>query len=470
MKTTMQRRSFIRGLGLGASAALLGPMWNQLEAHANGATPGKRLVIVVEGNGMREGALLPTMVVDAIKAAAGNRGNAGGRTYTFDDPLTVEQIDSVGAPILEALGEHIASALVVNGPSYHIVPGGHYSGFGLLTASGATGTPRSISVDHLIANELYTNKPFRHVAMGMVGTKGGSAPPSVKYVTTAPGPGKRGAVITNPNVARRALFGSVSGSAGMTEFDMRSNLLDFLTDDVAAFRNQLAGEERVKLEYYLHAVETLKNRQTKLEALQSALTAPLPPESDIYSSEYPIFRMEATFELASAALIAGLTDVVLLTSGTDNDFGVQFSSLGEGFPGKHALGHGKGYGEHSAAYWMGEITARHAAMIAGLADKLAAVPEGDGTMWDNTLVVFTNDAGNQHHNRNESWPALLLGGKNVPLHLAGRAVLYPTEGKAKHRHFSTLWNTVLHAMGVPRDDFGLDPAPEAAGTLDELMR
>ncbi len=36
-------------------------------------------------------------------------------------------------------------------------------------------------------------------------------------------------------------------------------------------------------------------------------------------------------------------------------------------------------------------------LIAGLAKKLQAVPEGNGNMLDNTLIVLLSDAGQQHH-------------------------------------------------------------------------
>jgi len=185
----------------------------------------------------------------------------------------------------------------------------------------------------------------------------------------------------------------------------------------------------------------------------------------------PLPRLGATFGLAAAALVSGLTEHMLMTSGTSNGhFGVKFTSFGEEFPGKHGLGHGASYMGMNSGYWLGEIHRRHVAMIASLATMLKSVPEGDGTMWDNTLVVYLNDAGNAHHNRNESWPVVLLGGSNIGLELDGRAILYPREGMDGHRHLGALWNTLCHAFGDANDSFGADPSPMAMGPLSELLR
>ena len=52
---TLNRRGFIRQVGVGAGAAYLSPLLNW--AHAQGRSP-RRFVFVVEGNGIEPGAFL----------------------------------------------------------------------------------------------------------------------------------------------------------------------------------------------------------------------------------------------------------------------------------------------------------------------------------------------------------------------------------------------------------------------------
>ena len=51
----------------------------------------------------------------------------------------------------------------------------------------------------------------------------------------------------------------------------------------------------------------------------------------------------------------------------------------------------------------------HANHMAALLDALAAIPEGEGTLLDNTLVVWVSELGNGEH-AYETWPVVLAGG------------------------------------------------------------
>ena len=108
-------------------------------------------------------------------------------------------------------------------------------------------------------------------------------------------------------------------------------------------------------------------------------------------------------------------------------------------------------------------------------------------MLDNTLVVFTSDSANRQHTHGENWPFVLLG------NLGGRIktnqlVVYPiskdspTYSGTENRHMTAaadnatinaLYNTILHAVGAPRDHFNLISAdqknPAMTVPLKELL-
>ena len=112
--------------------------------------------------------------------------------------------------------------------------------------------------------------------------------------------------------------------------------------------------------------------------------------------------VEAQFETAAASLIAGLTQVVTLTSGGG---GQQFGTFPEfGIPDLHGVGHGAAYGRASSEDCHVELRRFHTRLIAGLAAKLEAVKEGDGTMLDNALIVYLSDSGEGHHPSLHEWP------------------------------------------------------------------
>jgi|TARA_B110000914_G_C15509338_1_gene469952 hypothetical protein len=83
-----------------------------------------------------------------------------------------------------------------------------------------------------------------------------------------------------------------------------------------------------------------------------------------------------------------------------------------------------------------------------VAIKLKAMPEGNGTMLDNTLIIYLSDAAEKHHGNCLECPFILLGG------LAGRYLQYPGYGTEGHRTIANLYNTLMHAVGKPQDQFG----------------
>ena len=124
-----------------------------------------------------------------------------------------------------------------------------------------------------------------------------------------------------------------------------------------------------------------------------------------------------------------------------------------------------GHGYLSALDGLDLIHNFHAQQIATLCDRLAQVPEGDGTMLDNTLIVWTNDNGEQHHAGYQRWPVVLVAGSNVGLR-TGRYIRYPAKGNPGARPLADLWNTVCHVMDAPRDDFGAAGREIVNGPLD----
>ncbi len=93
-------------------------------------------------------------------------------------------------------------------------------------------------------------------------------------------------------------------------------------------------------------------------------------------------------------------------------------------------------------------------------------------MLDNTLIVFFSDAGQQHHANYQNFPMLLLGNLGGRIK-TGRYLHYPSYGQSGNRTIGSLYTTLLHATGHPRDGFGqIDlklPIDEQKSPLGELL-
>ena len=140
----------------------------------------------------------------------------------------------------------------------------------------------------------------------------------------------------------------------------------------------------------------------------------------------------------------------------------------------HSIGHGSSNGAETAQQCRDRIRRFHLELTAGMASRLAAVPEGDGTMLDNTLIVYLSDNSNLHHSTAVEWPILTLGGLGGAWKGGGRYLAWPRYGRQGHRTIGNFLTTVCHAAGQAVEHFGhLDLALSAdldqRGPLSELL-
>ena len=98
---------------------------------------------------------------------------------------------------------------------------------------------------------------------------------------------------------------------------------------------------------------------------------------------------------------------------------------------------------------------------------LEAVPEGSGTMMDNTLIVYTSNNADKQHSSGEIWPFVLLGN-------AGGRFKTGQYTHIKERPINDLYTTFLRSLGKPVDHFNLNSymanqTKSKAGPIEELL-
>jgi hypothetical protein len=453
--TQATRRDVLKGVGLGAGATVLSPILGSLAAHAAGdaaAANPKRVVFVLQSNGMNPAHLLPSGV---------ERKSANSDSPT--QKLTEHALDGRTLhKALEPLAPFQKRLALVQGLSNKIALSDHSGELGALGCY-PKGKALAATIDHAVAEAL--PGVFPHVGVGY--SDRGNA-----YCYSASGPGRAVPIVCSPADAFKTLFGSVAAGSDRTSFDHRTNLLDFLSDDVKRSRGALAGEEKQKLDGYVEAFEALHARQAKLVAMADAIRKNTPKLNEKLAKEATAsLTLEAQFEIAGAALVAGLTRVVTITSGGGGQAFGKYPELG--VPDLHHIGHGGSYEGKTAEECFVTIRRTHTALIAGLAKKLESIKEGDGTMLDNTVIVYLSDSGDSHHPTGKQWPVVLLGNLGGKLKTNGRYIDYPFYGRPGHRTLANLYLSLLHAVGKPRDKFGVPDIGlkdlDQTGPLAELM-
>jgi len=106
-------------------------------------------------------------------------------------------------------------------------------------------------------------------------------------------------------------------------------------------------------------------------------------------------------------------------------------------------------------------------MLAKLVKELESMPEGDGTMMDNSLIVYTSNNAERQHTRGNNWPFILIGNPAGPLKTGQFTQM-------KKRPINDLYTTLLHAVGAHADRFNMDKNlaenySSKVGPIEELL-
>ena len=466
MRLPSTRRDFLRSTGLGVGALTLGPVLRKLQARADGAaTTAPRFVFVVESNGVPPMQMAPS----GIKRKSRRQEPLNGPAEFLDVSLADRELPKS----IEAIAPWKDKVTIVQGLSGKVAGGGHSNNFMALGAFGGgrgqSGESNAIlgpTIDGALAAHI--GGIFPHVGLGI----SKRLENSVVYSISAAGKNKPLPIMVKPDQAMGTLFGSVARGDAKNEFIAKRNLLDFLREDIKRAEKRLAAPERDQLSAYLSTFDTLSDRQSRLNEIKDTLRKHAPVTSDKYTSIVETDRLDAQFDLAAAALVSGLTNVVTLSSAAGvRDFDICFTGLGLK-KGKHHTGHGGSQNGMTWAETYEMIRRFHFGLIARLAKKLESVPEGDGTMLDNTVIVYLSDGAEGHHSRCWEWPFVLLGNAGGKLR-TGRYVDYPGYAQLGHRTTANLYTTFLNLAGSPAERFGMaDPNLkdlDQTGPLSELL-
>jgi hypothetical protein len=481
MKST--RRQMLKNVSLGASALVLSPMLKLMAEQAAGtAGQTQRFVFVVKSSGLTPGELVPRGMSDELldigEAVKSGDNYATGKKLRPSGKLIHRTLADEDFPdSLSPLAPFKSRCMILQGLSGNMVNGGHTSGYGAMSCvkgnggSNGSGSPMAETIDSIMARKFPS--VFSHLGLSTVTrTMGSKSADSVCYPgISAAGSGKALPFQGSPTQAFRSLFGSVASGSARKKFDLRSKVLDLMASDVRRLQKQVSVSEREKLAFHVDAIEDLQRRRVAIAKMSAQIRKGAPTVTQEFTSSRVIDRLDAHFDLAAGALISGLTNVITIRP---DGLGTPYGGLGISGVNVHGLGHGvapEGFETPDEA--RSAIRKFHLQQIAKLATKLRAVPEGDGTMLDNTTILYFSDVGDKHHASNREWPYIVVGDAGGKLRTAGRYVQYPGKGNAGHHTIANWWMTLLHATGQPTDDFGMKdsnmPSADQRGPLAELL-
>jgi len=340
---------------------------------------------------------------------------------------------------------------ILNGISMEMSDGGHYSFSGCMGAYRAgrntiSGIKRT-TVDFELA-KLFPS-PFGHVELSLA-SGSGTVAFRIGIVSgfSAPAAHQRNYCYADPQTAYTELFKSVTNTSAV---DSENSMLDYLREQEGRRLSGLDGQERTKISNHVESIESIRLRNEKVASLTEAISKNLPKIDPIHEGGGPdaslIEKQDAFTDVMLAALISGLTNVVTYTM---DDLGTPITTLpgNKGRVDLHRLGHSRDFELRDT------VKASHMAQVAKMVTKLKSVPEGGGTMFDNTTIIYFPETGAGHHGPNTEAPMVIMTGKKSKLDIAGRFIRLPFHATEGHKTLGNWYTTLLNACGNPIEHYG----------------
>ncbi len=248
-----------------------------------------------------------------------------------------------------------------------------------------------------------------------------------------------------PSAAFSRLFAGIDASGSATGPDPaevqrlleRNALIDYLKGDLARIRTKIGREEYGKLDAHLEALLSIQRRLGSAGPGVSAQNCRVPEAPS--TSSFPE-EIRAMMDIAVGALSCDVTRILSL------QLSYGFSHVTHTWLGHSSDHHNMSHDGTDRRTELQQIDAWYAEQVAYFLAQLDAVPEGDGTLLDHTLVVWGRELGSTAH-RMDRVPFVVAGGGRLGLR-TGRFLDF--DGQEHVR----LLVSIGQLLGLETDTFG----------------
>jgi hypothetical protein len=231
------------------------------------------------------------------------------------------------------------------------------------------------------------------------------------------------------------------------------SILDRVKDRAEALSRKVSSNDRAKLDEYLTSVREVEKRVESTRKIKD--------QSDELAKQKnrPAFAMERPQnglpeDLRDHAKL--MCDIIAIAFQTDRtrvasliisrDLSAMYYPFLEVSEGHHAASH------NNLSEGYERISRFHVSQLAYLASKLDSMPEGDGTVLDNSCLMFLSELWIGRLHDNTRLPLVLAGGLGGTLE-TGRALNYLKAGD-ENRKMCSLYLSIMDRMGIKLDRFG----------------
>jgi hypothetical protein len=437
----LNRKEFLKTAALGVGAMALAPSFNQIFATPNATSVPKRFIFIRKSSGIRPSEIALRDFSDTDKALDEKK-----------EPVEVD-LDKHELPEwLRGLDAHKEHMTILQGLSAKMSENVHWSFSSVMgcfkSNRNTLSAIKRTTIDFELA-KLFPS-PFGHVELSFAGGRTG-----IVDGYSAPAPQTRNYCYADPETARKELFKSVLNPDAVNS---DNDMLSFLQSREGLTLSGIKGHEKKRQEMHIDSIEAIRERNQKLIKLSGSLSKHLPNIAPVHANggknANTPEKQEAMTDVLLAALVAGLTNVVTYTI---DDLGTPITGL----PGNetdrvgiHPLGHNEAFGGVPAWKTREQIRISHVNQINTIIEGLKQVPEGDSTMFDNTMIMYFPENGETHHGIGSESPFLVIAGSNCNLNMSGRYIRMPYLGNEGHKTLGNWYTTLLNAHGNSIEHYG----------------
>jgi hypothetical protein len=196
------------------------------------------------------------------------------------------------------------------------------------------------------------------------------------------------------------------------------SILDFVTADFARLANTLGPSDRTQMSDYLESVREVERRIQTVENLGADTGVQLLERPRGIPQRFDD-HVKLMYELQWLAFQADMTRVVTFMLGRELNFRT-YPEIGVE-EGHHGLSHHQDRPEQIEK--VAKINTYQTDLFAWYLDKLAATPEGDGTLLDHSLFLYGASLSNPNQHAHYDLPLAIVGGDRAQ-HQGGRHVVF----------------------------------------------
>jgi hypothetical protein len=435
LRKTLPRRMFLRGMGTAVALPFLDAMAPAMPASRTAGKAPVRMAFVYVPNGIdmrnwtpAEDGALPAELPRILKPLEPLRND-----ITVLSNLTHNN----GRALLDGAGDHGRCC-------------GSYL-TGVQPKKTYVDIKCGISCDQIVANAIGSQTRFPSLEVGMEDARqAGDCDSGYSCAYTNNLAWRSETQPLPPILDPRALFERLFGDGAELTPEQRArrnkfrrSILDFVSDDTKKLQTNLGPTDKRKLDEYLTSIREIERQLEKAEKDNAQINPGMSKPYGVPADFAEHFRLMT--DMITVAFQADLTRVVTFLV-TREGSSRAYREIGIA-DGHHPLTHHMNNPQMMEK--VAQINTYHTTQLSSWLQKLKATKEGDGSVLDNSMIVYGAGLSDGNRHTHEDLPTLIAGHGGNNYIKTGRRITY-----RKETPMSNLFLTMMDRMTVNVEHFG----------------